>query len=30
MRVIGGYDLTTKIAKFVVKLGLYDGVLMFG
>ena len=30
MRVIRGYDLTTKIAKFVVKLGFYGGVLMFG
>ena len=30
MRVIRGYDVTTKIAKFVVKLGFYGGVLMFG
>lgn len=27
---LGGYELTTKIAKPVVKLDLYDGVLMFG
>lgn len=30
MGSLSGCDLTTKIAKFAVKLGPYDGVLMSG